>query len=45
MRGLRKLLSMDIPGNLRRKLGAHYWEVRWDEIREGEISQFIEGVG
>lgn len=42
--GLRKLLSMDIPGNLRRKLGAHYWEVRWDEIREGEISQFIEGL-
>ncbi|ADN51484.1 galactokinase [Vulcanisaeta distributa] len=42
--GLNKLLSMDISGSLRKKLGAHYWEVHWDEIREDEISRFIEGL-
>ncbi len=42
--GLNKLLSMDVPGSLRKKLGTHYWEVHWDEIREDEISQYIEGL-
>ncbi|WP_243680051.1 GHMP kinase [Vulcanisaeta souniana] len=39
--GLNKLLSMDLPRNLRNKLGAHYWEVRWDEVIEDEIAPFI----
>jgi galactokinase len=42
--GLNKLLNMDIPGSLRSKLGVHYWEVHWDEIREDEIGRFIEGL-
>ncbi|MGC8607107.1 MAG: galactokinase family protein [Vulcanisaeta sp.] len=39
--GLSKLLNMDIPGNLRKKLGIHYWEVHWDEIKEDDMSRFI----
>ncbi len=40
--GLSKLLSMNIPSSLRSKLGTHYWEVRWDELNEGELLPFID---
>ncbi len=43
--GLSKLLSMDLPRNLRSKLGAHYWEVHWDEVAEDEIAPFIGELG
>ncbi|MGC8542766.1 MAG: galactokinase [Vulcanisaeta sp.] len=39
--GLRKLLSMNLPEYLRKKLGSHYWEVKWDELKEQDLLPYI----
>lgn len=39
--GLRILLEMKIPGDLRAKLGRRYWEPRWDELRLEDVEPYL----
>ena len=43
-RGLAELASLDLPEGLRRKLGARYYEVRWEEISEAEIKPYLKRI-
>ncbi|MCS7110717.1 MAG: GHMP kinase [Ignisphaera sp.] len=42
--GLKKLLSMELPGHIRSRLGYRFWEPRWDELSEDELKPYLESI-
>ncbi len=42
--GLRRLLELDLPKNIRARLGERYWMPRWDELEESDLSLFLNKI-
>ncbi len=44
-KGLEELLNLpDLPQSLREKLSPYYYETKWEDIREEEISPYLERI-
>jgi len=44
MQGVRELLELEIPESLRRKLTGRIDTIRWEEIMEDEIAEYLESI-
>ncbi|HDI74989.1 MAG: GHMP kinase [Thermoprotei archaeon] len=42
--GLKEILNLDLPEELRRKIGTNYWNTKWDEISFQEIEPYISEI-
>lgn len=42
--GLRELLKLNLPGHIRARLGERYWEPRWEELSEDELSPYLSRI-
>lgn len=43
--GLKALMEMSLPENVKAKLGYRYFEPKWEEISVGELEPYLKGIG
>jgi len=43
-KGLKQLMSMELPTSIKSKLGYRFWEPKWDEISEEELKPYLRNI-
>ncbi|MCD6563316.1 MAG: GHMP kinase [Thermoproteales archaeon] len=42
--GLQELLNLDLPSNIKEKIGNHYYDTKWREIKIEQIEKYLDKI-